>query len=319
MMQHVAQGILARTHEFRRDVLRGLQAPQKQVPSKYFYDAQGAQLFDKICELEEYYPTRTELSIMHRSGADMASRLGERCLLAEFGSGSGLKTRYLLEQLTEPAAYVPIDISRKQLWQTAEALDKRFPDLEVLPVCADFTGPFELPRTSVSVDRTVVYFPGSTIGNFEPTEALRLLERIVETCGRGGALLIGVDLKKDRATLERAYNDSSGVTAAFNLNLLHRMNRELGANFQVDRFHHHAFYNESKGRIEMHLVSEAAQVVEIDDVKIAFERGESICTEYSHKYAIDEFHALAKSVGLEAEAVWTDDKNWFAVMLLRVY
>ena len=318
-MSHLTvYGIEPQTESFRQDVLRGFRQPQKELPSKYFYDARGSCLFDRICKLDEYYLTRTEFSIMRRFVGEIAARLGRRCLIVEYGSGNGLKTRYLLDHLIEPAAYVPIDISKNALVQSAETLAARFPALEVVPVCADFTGGFKLPSISVAVARTVVYFPGSTIGNFRPSEATRLLKQIVTQCGEGGALLIGVDLRKDRATLERAYNDRAGVTEAFNLNLLRRINRELGANFRLDRFSHKAFYNHQLGCIEMHLVSREAQVVTIDDVEIAFERGETICTEHSYKYSIDEFHALAEPAGLDPEAVWTDERNFFAVLLLKI-
>ncbi|HVF11165.1 MAG TPA: L-histidine N(alpha)-methyltransferase, partial [Abditibacteriaceae bacterium] len=239
---------------FREEVLHGLQQPQKELPCKYFYDERGSHLFDQICRLEEYYPTRTELAIMQEHAGAMAQLLGRGCLLIEYGSGSSLKTRVLLDHLAAPAAYVPIDISRAHLMRSAGRLAAAYPGLKVLPVCADYTTDFTLPTCHRPIARKAVYFPGSTIGNFDPTQAQNFLCHIAEICGVGGGLLIGIDLKKDACILEPAYNDARGVTAAFNLNLLRRINRELGADFQLDRFQHYAFYNEELGRIEMHLV-----------------------------------------------------------------
>ena len=306
------------TARFRAEVLRGLRLPAKELPCKYFYDERGARLFEEICALDEYYLTRTELAIMRRHVGEMAGRLGPHCLLIEYGSGSGVKTRLLLDHRPDVAAYVPVDISGEQLAQSAEALAALYPGLEVLPVCADFTRRFRLPRPSYPADRRVLYFPGSTIGNFGPTQATALLRGIGRRCGRGGGLLIGVDLKKDPAILEPAYNDARGVTAAFNLNLLRRINCELGADFRLDRYRHHAFYNAERGRIEMHLVSLEAQTVRIGRTRIVLAEEESIRTECSYKYGLDEFRALAAGAGWSVEQVWTDERQLFSVQYLAV-
>jgi dimethylhistidine N-methyltransferase len=303
---------------FRAAVIAGLLRPHKELPCKFFYDARGSQLFEQICELEDYYLTRTELAIMHRHAREMAARLGEHCLLIEYGSGSSIKTRLLLNHLREAAAYVPIDISREHLARTARALSRRYPNVDVQPLWTDFTTDFELPPVARPAARRVVYFPGSTIGNFEPDAAVVLLRRIARLCGPGGGLLLGADLKKDAAIIERAYNDRAGVTAAFNINLLVRINRELGADFQSDAFRHQAFYNQEQGRIEMHLVSEGAQVVHIDGREFAFAQGESIRTEYSYKYSLQDVRDLARPAGLEVKKVWTDEERLFSVQYLTV-
>jgi L-histidine Nalpha-methyltransferase len=301
---------------FRRDVLRGLRRPHKELPCKYFYDARGSRLFDAICGLEEYYPTRCELEILRRRGGELAAALGPGCAVIEYGSGSSLKTRLLLERLDRPAAYVPIDVSGEHLLRAAARLRARFPGLDVRPVVADFTGPFGLPELPPAA-RRVVYFSGSTIGNFPPDEAVALLAGIRRLCGPGGGLLIGVDLKKDPAVLEPAYDDARGVTAAFNLNLLVRINRELGADFDLCRFRHLAFYDRDHGRIEMHLVSLAEQAVTVGGSVFYFRQGESIRTEYSHKYGLDDFAALASRAGLRVRGVWTDERGWYSVQYLE--
>jgi dimethylhistidine N-methyltransferase len=300
------------------EVLAGLGRRRKRLPCKYFYDAEGSRLFDRICELDEYYLTRTELAIMHRHAGEMAAAIGDRALLIEYGSGSSTKTRVLLDRLTSPAAYVPIDISGDHLSQSAHSLAHAYPHLDVLPVCADYTTRFHVPEPDVSATRRVVYFPGSTIGNFEPDDALAFLRRIARVCGPGGGLLIGVDLKKDPSVLHAAYNDAQGVTAAFNLNLLARLNRDLGADFDVSAFAHYAFYNPRRGRIEMHLVSRAPQRVRIDGETIPFADGESIFTESSYKYAMLDFTDLAKRAGFNSEQVWTDAQRRFSVHYLVV-
>ena len=304
------------TGSFLSEVTRGLQQSPKWLPSKFFYDERGSQLFDRICELDEYYPTRCELAIMRRYGAAMARQMQSGVMLVEYGSGSSVKTRMLLDHLESPAAYVPVDISCDHLQSVADALAQRYPDIEVLPVCADFSEPFDLPAPEVQPSRRVVYFPGSTIGNFEPTAARDLLARIATQCGSAGGLLIGVDLKKERAVLESAYNDAAGVTAAFNLNLLTRINRELGADFRPDDFSHLAEYNDQAGRIEMHLISRRDQEVSLAGESFAFAEGERICTEYSYKYAIDEFAALALEAGFTLRDSWTDEDDLFAVLRL---
>ena len=301
---------------FLADVLAGLAGPRKTLPCKYLYDEAGSALFERICELDEYYPTRTELGILRRHAGAMAAALGPRCLLVEYGSGSSTKTRLLLERLEDPAGYVPVDISREHLLRAAGALSARHPRLRVLPVCADFTHPFELPPVPGTL-RRAAYFPGSTIGNFAPAEARKFLAQVAEQCGPGGMLLIGVDLRKSRAVLEPAYDDAQGVTAEFNRNLLRRINRELGASFDVASFDHRAFWNSAEGRVEMHLVSRREQTVRVGGRSVRFARGESIHTESSHKYELGEFAALARSAGFEVLRVWTDEARLFSVQLLR--
>jgi dimethylhistidine N-methyltransferase len=303
---------------FRAEVLRGLRNPVKELPCKYFYDERGSKLFEQICELDEYYLTRTEMEILNRHVGEMADRLGSNCVLIELGSGSDAKTRLLLEHLREPAAYVPIDLARDSLLRSTEALRRRFPGLTIAPCCADFTAPFEIAALAGTVGRRVVYFPGSTIGNFGPAESRNLLAQIARLCGPGGGLLLGMDLKKDPALLVPAYNDREGVTAAFNLNLLERINHELGADFDLTAFRHSAVYNRELGRIEMFLISACDQVVHLGDSAIAFRREEAICTEHSYKYDLQEFEPLARSAGFQLEERWTDDRRRFAVVYLTL-
>jgi dimethylhistidine N-methyltransferase len=307
----------AAADDFVRDVVEGLSRPAKELPCKYFYDARGSRLFDRICRLEEYYPTRCELALLRRHGAALAEAVGPGCALVEYGSGSSLKTRLLLDRLPDAAAYVPVDISGEHLFRSARRLARHYPSLEVAPVCADFTRPFALPPLRRPVRRRVVYFSGSTIGNFGPAEAAALLAGIARLCGPGGGLLIGVDLDKDPRLLEAAYNDRLGVTAAFNLNLLARINRELGADFDLAAFRHHAFYDRRHRRIEMHLVSRRPQTAHVAGTAFAFAEGETIRTEYSHKYRPEDFRALARPAGLEVEQVWTDDERLYSVQYLR--
>ncbi|HEU5377123.1 MAG TPA: L-histidine N(alpha)-methyltransferase [Ktedonobacteraceae bacterium] len=302
---------------FREEVLQGLQDARKELPSKYFYDDIGSQLFEQICELDEYYLTRTELGIMQEHVCEIASLLGQRCLLIEYGSGSSTKTRLLLDTLQDPAGYVPIDISKEQLLRSAATLAEIYPGLEVLPVCADYTSDFVLPLPEKLVSQRVVYFPGSTIGNFDREPARAFLRHLARVC-QGGGLLIGVDLKKDFNILHRAYNDSQGLTAQFNKNLLVRMNQELGANFQLQHFGHYAFYNPAQSRVEMHLVSLKNQTVTIGEMEIPFKLGESVWTESSYKYTLDEFAHLAASAGFSVRQVWTDARQLFSVQYLTV-
>jgi dimethylhistidine N-methyltransferase len=302
---------------FLSEVLQGLQDARKELPSKYFYDDIGSQLFEQICELDEYYPTRTELAIMQERVGEIATLLGPNCLLIEYGSGSSTKTRLLLDALHDPAGYVPIDIAKEQLLRSVAALAETYPGLEVLPVCADYTSDFELPVPSKPVLRRVVYFPGSTIGNFDREPARHFLRHLARVC-QGGGLLIGVDLKKDFNILHRAYNDSQGVTAQFNKHLLVRMNEELGADFELKHFGHYAFYNPTQGRVEMHLVSLRNQTVHLGEVEITFKLGESVWTESSYKYTLAEFAQLAASAGFTVEQVWTDARQLFSVQYLTV-
>jgi len=307
------------TVRFRAEVLRGLRAPLKSLPCKYFYDDAGAELFEQITRLPEYYLTRTEQAIMEQHAADMAAPLGRRCLLIEYGSGSIAKTRLLLRHLREPAAYVPIDVSAAFLKLTAQALTEDFPGLEILPICADFSRALSLPAPRKKAARRVVYFPGSTIGNFTPTETVALLRHTARLCGPGGSLLLGADLQKSPRIIEAAYNDSQGVTAAFNCNVLARINRELDADFNLEQFAHRAFYNAAEGRIEMHLISQREQQVRIGDAVIGFAEGESIRTEYSYKYSLADVRELATVSGFAVKRVWTDPREYFSVQCLAVH
>jgi L-histidine Nalpha-methyltransferase len=304
-----------RTSGIVAEVLAGLQHEQKQLPPKLFYDDAGAALFERICTLPEYYPTRTELGIMRAHALAVAAWVGPHARIIEFGSGSGEKTRVLLENLDEPDEYIPIDIAADQLRDLAGDLSRALPGLRVTAIHQDYTKPVVLPA---SERRSIVFFPGSTIGNFEPEDARAFLERAARLAGTGGGLLIGVDLRKDRATLERAYNDATGVTAEFNLNMLSHINRICDADFDISRFVHYAPYNEERGRIEMYLVSREKQVVTVAGVRIPFERDEPILTEYSYKYDIDGFQVLAREAGFTPAAVWTDPAQWFSVQAFDV-
>jgi len=301
------------TSDFLVDVIAGLSSEPRTLPCKYFYDERGAALFQKICELPEYYITRTEIDILDRYRAEIASQLGPNIELIGLGTGAGTKTRILIEALEKPAVYMPVDISEKQLHESTELFRKVFPDLEILPVCADYLQPVALPSSRHKATRNVIYFPGSTIGNFEPEEATMFLGRIANVCRQNGGLLIGVDLQKDRHILERAYNDTKGVTAQFNLNLLTRANRELGADFDLSRWRHRAIYNSSAGRIEMHLGSEIDQTVHVADYEFRFRSSEQIITEFSYKYTPEGFTALARRAGFEFARMWTDDARLFGV------
>jgi len=297
-----------------REILTGLSHGRKAISSKFFYDEKGSRLFDQICELPEYYLTRTELAILRKHAAEIAESVGQQASLIEFGSGSSLKIRILLENLDRLSAYVPVDISRDHLVMAADEIAREFTEVEVLPVAADFTYPFDLPDPVETPVRNVVYFPGSTIGNFSPAAAHDLLRVMHHEAGENGALLIGIDLQKDKSVIERAYNDSAGITAEFNLNILLRINRDFGANFDLDKFHHCATYNEQFGRIEMYLVSACDQVVTIGDHHFTFAAGESLLTEHSHKYTIEGFAAMAARAGFSLEKSWSDTGDMFAVL-----
>ena len=299
----------------KMEVLNGLSSQPKVIPPKFFYDHDGSLLFDRITELPEYYPTRAEIAILGEHGDEMASLLGEECFLLELGSGSSKKIRLLLDAL-QPVIYMPMDISKKHLLQSSEILGAEYPDLEIHATCVDYSKDFQLPY-SPGRKCKAAFFPGSSIGNFEPLQAGKLLQQIARLLGKGGALLIGVDLEKEPKYLHAAYNDAQGVTAAFNLNLLTRINRELKANFQLSHFKHHAFYNEKQGRIEMHLVSGASQEVNIGERTFAFAEGETIHTENSYKYTLKQFHQLATDAGFRVEQVWLDSARLFSVHCLR--
>ena len=308
----------AAKENFREEVLRGLSKAPRELPCKFFYDERGAQLFGQICELPEYYVTRTEIEILRLHGAEMANALGPQIELIGLGTGAGTKTRILLDELRDPAVYVPIDISKEQLERSAARFREMFPKLQILPVAVDYLGPFELPLPRKLSSRSVIYFPGSTIGNFDPDSAGEFLTRLVDLAGDGGGLLIGVDLQKDRHVIEAAYNDSAGVTAQFNKNLLSRINRELGADFDLAHWQHYAVYNPAEGRIELYLLSEIDQTVRVDRHTFQFRAGEKILTEYSYKHTIGGFITLARQAGFHFEQVWTDDERWFGVFYFTV-
>ena len=283
------------------------------ISPKYLYDERGSQLFDEITRLPEYYLTDTEIQIMFDNIDEISARVGPLASLIEFGSGSSLKTRILLEYLNTLAAYVPVDISEDHLLESARKIQSEFPHIEVLPVVADFTQEFDLPAPKIMPIRNIVYFPGSTIGNFEHDVAVDLLRVMHHEAGKDGALLIGVDLQKDRSIVEPAYNDSAGVTAEFNLNVLSHLNDAYGANFDVDSFSHDARYDPDKGRVAIRVVSAKDQSVSIGGETIDIAKGEGILTEYSHKYTLDGFSAMAESVGFRVEKVWTDDRQLFSL------
>ncbi len=300
----------------RDEVLQGLAARPKRLAPKFFYDERGSRLFDAICELPEYYPTRTEMAILESCAGEVARLAGPDCSLIELGSGASKKIRLLLEAL-RPRQYLGIDISRAFLLESVQLLARDHPWLEVHAACADFTQDQDLPDCPGS-GRKLVFFPGSTIGNFEPRDALAFLQRVRRSIQPDGALLIGVDLKKDPQILHDAYNDSQGVTAAFNLNLLERLRAELDAELAPENFRHRAFYNAARGRIEMHLVSRRAQEIRVLGKRFRFEAGESIHTESSYKYSVEEFHALAHRAGLQPRQVWLDSAHLFSVHYLGV-
>ena len=308
----------AQRDEFLRDVVEGMRKAEKHLPCKYFYDQRGCELFDRICELDEYYLTRTELSIMREHAAEMSACLGPNIVLIEYGSGRGVKTRLLLGHLREPTAYVPVDIAQQHLQQSVNSLAEQFPTLPIYAVCEDFSRSFSLPNEVQQVTPRFVYFPGSTMGNFSPKGTARLLSQIAHQCGRNGGLVIGLDLQKDKAVLEAAYDDPSGVTAQFNLNLLGRINNELGADFDLGKFRHRAIYNETAKRIEMHVVSLVRQAVHIRDHIFELHADETICTEYSYKYELRTFDDLAREAGLRRERLWTDEREYFAVVYYSV-
>jgi dimethylhistidine N-methyltransferase len=303
---------------FLAQAIAGLSGTPRTLPCKFFYDERGAELFQRICELPDYYVTRTELSILRQNVAEIAAHLGAGIQLIGLGTGAGTKTRILLEGLVEPVAYISVDISKEQLLQSSVLFHRLFPSLEILPVCADYLKPVKLPAPKRKATRKTFYFPGSTIGNFEPGEARDFLQRIRRICGKGDGLLIGVDLQKDREILERAYNDEQGMTAQFNLNLLDRSNRELGADFRLDCWKHRAIYNSDAGRIEMHLVSEIDQTIHLADHEFPFRRGEIIITEFSYKYTPDGFSNLAGQVGFRLDRFWMDERRLFGVFYFTV-
>ena len=304
-------------NDFLNDVIEGLSQNPKTLKPKYFYDNRGAQLFTEICTTPEYYPTRTEIEILNQNAEDIASQIGDNTALIEYGSGALEKIKILLNFLNEPVGLIPVDISEDQLFASAKNLENLYPDLEILPVAADFTKPIPIPGFSHPPKKHVAFFPGSTIGNFEPDLAIQFLEGVTKTIGLDGLLLIGLDLKKDIETLLAAYDDQRGITSSFNKNLLSRITDELGGNFNLDTFEHVARYNENKGRIEMHLKSTTEQTVSINKELFEFLEGETIHTENCYKFTKESFTAMSSKAGLYPVKTWTDDQNLFAVMLLR--
>ena len=302
---------------FRDAVFAGLARRPRSLPCKFFYDARGSELFEEICRVPEYYLTRTETAILEECADEIADRIGPHCRLIELGSGASRKVRILLQALDRPAAYVPVDISREHLREAAAQLAADFPDLPVVAVCADYTRPFTLPVLAGPAGKRVGFFPGSTIGNFEPAMVVDFLAHCARLLGPEGEMLVGADLKKDVDVLDAAYNDRAGANAAFNLNVLERINRELGADIDIDRFEHVAFYNPNAGRVELYVKSLADQTIEIAGRRFEIDRGELIHTENSYKYAIDEFRVLAARAGFRSGETWTDRGQLFSVHYLR--
>jgi dimethylhistidine N-methyltransferase len=299
------------------EIWQGLAESPRRLPCKLFYDALGSRLFERITQLPEYYPTRTEVEILERHSGEMASCIGPRAVLVEFGSGASVKTRMLLDALEAPRVYVPIDISTDMLMSSARALSERYPELDVRPLAGDYMHDLELPLSSEERKGPVVaFFPGSTIGNFELAQAALFLRRVRRACGRHAELLIGVDLPKDRATLEAAYDDAEGVTARFNLNALRVLNRDYGGHFRVEDFAHRALWNEAASRVEMHLVSRRQQLVRVGSRAFALREGEPIVTEHCYKYSLEDFRQLAESAAFEVAQVWLDRHRAFSVQRL---
>jgi L-histidine N-alpha-methyltransferase len=299
------------------DVLAGLSCSPKRLPSKYFYDRRGSELFEEITHQPEYYLTRVELSLLEASATEIGEVVGPRAHVVEYGSGSGRKTRILLDALEDPVAYTPIEISRSALLASMERLGREFDDIELLPVCADFTQPVEIPEPERKAEHAFVFFPGSTLGNFIDGEAVQLLRAMHATMGARGGALIGIDLQKSPAIIAPAYNDAAGVTAAFTLNLLARLNREINSDFDLDGFDHRADYRVDSGRIETFLVSRRTQVVSVEGHRFEFAAGEAMQVEYSQKYTDASFAALAAAAGMRVVRGWNDPSDWFGLRLLQ--
>ncbi len=298
------------------EIIQGLQKEQKTIPSKFFYDQHGSLLFDQICKLDEYYITRTETEILQQNIHEIAKMVGSDCLLIEYGSGSSEKTKMMLDHLSEIAAYVPVDISRDHLFNTAENLNRSYPKLVIFPLWADFTKVFSLPLMSNGFSQKLAYFPGSTIGNFYPQQAIDFIHNVATLVGPGGGFLIGIDLQKDPDILNLAYNDRNGITAAFNLNILTHINRKYYADFVESQFEHFAFYNQQAGRIEMYLVSKQDQVMTINGSGFYFQQSERILTEVSYKYTIEGFAEMAAQAGFDIRKVWLDPNRYFSIQYL---
>ena len=300
-----------------QEILTGLSQKQKQLPSKYFYDAEGSKFFDQICELDEYYPTRTELRIMEDNIEEIVSVFRENSLFIEFGSGSSLKTKLILEKVKKIAGYIPLDISESHLNNSAERLRDMFPNLNIIPIAADYTKPIEFPLIKEGADHRVMYFPGSTRGNFAPEDASEFLAMVAREAEPGGGLIIGIDMVKDVKVLEAAYDDSKGITAKFNLNILKNINNIFHSNFDVSRFEHRAIFNNEFNRIEMHLLSKEKQNFTIGGREFELKMGETILTEYSHKYTLESFRRICGD-SYRIEKVWSDEQNYFSIVYLSV-
>jgi L-histidine Nalpha-methyltransferase len=302
---------------FADALVKGLSLPQKSIPARFLYDEAGSKLFDRICELPEYYPTRTELSILRRHAADIAATIGPDAALVEFGAGSSRKARMILEALQQPVAYVPIDVSRTHLLRLAEEIAADYPDLEVAAMCADYTQPFELPEFARRA-RRVGFFPGSTIGNLTRDEARRFLASWAPQLASDGVMIVGVDLRKASSIVVPAYDDAQGVTAAFSLNVLARANREAQADFDLQAFRHHVRYDPTSGRVAIHLCSLRDQDAHVAGHSFHFADDEKLHVEDSNKYSVEDFQALAQEAGYVSEAVWTDAERLFSVHAIRV-
>lgn len=301
-----------------REVSASLRETPKRLPSKYLYDARGSRLFDEITRLPEYYPTRTELGILRAHAKEIAGALGPRCILIEPGAGTAEKAAILLEAMDDPAAFVPVEISESHLRELTEELRERFPDVEILPVCADFTQVFNWQDPRGEVRSHAAFFPGSTLGNLARGERIALLRRLAEIVGDGGAIILGIDLRKPEEILIPAYDDAQGVTEEFTRNILRHLNRLIGSDFDDGAFEYRAVYNRDIGRVEMQLVARRDQRIHFNGEQFAVAAGEPIITEHSHKFDLEAFEAEAAEAGLALERVWTDDRRWFAELLLRV-
>jgi dimethylhistidine N-methyltransferase len=310
-------GILQDTDKSLLDeIIYGIKNPQKYLPSKLFYDEKGSKLFDRICELEEYYITRTEISIIEKNIDEITELINKNTLFIEFGSGSSLKTSIILENIDDTAGYIPIDISEEHLNNSVDKLRSDFPGLNIYPIAADFTNPIQFPDIFKNVSKRILFFPGSSIGNFTIEESKKFMEIAAFNCGSEGGLLIGVDMYKEKEILEAAYNDSKGVTAEFNLNILERINNEFGSDFNLDNFYHRAIFNEEKSRIEMYLVSTSDHTVKLDGTTVDFKANETILTEYSHKYTLENFKSIVNDY-FEIDKIWTDQKKFFSLLYLK--
>lgn len=299
----------------RDEIFQGLSQPQKAISAKFLYDQRGSELFNQICELQEYYLTRTEIALLKKHCSAISQIIGEGCLLVEYGSGSSTKIRILLDALFQPAVYIAIDVSKEHMRKAATSLANAYPQLEVVTICADYTREFALPLSDAT-GKKAIFFPGSTIGNLEPNEVSNLLKQSLVYLAKGDGMLIGVDLKKLPEIHHATYNDSLGISATFVYNLLARLNRELNANFQRSGFKYRAFYNQEYSRVEVNLVSIQKQTVRIENQEFEFQRGETIHIQNAYKYTVEEFQAIAKQVGFEPTHVWVDADNLFSIHYL---